>query len=137
MQLGRHKARPPQINVMSFSDIAFLLIIFFIITASFVRPAGEEMQIPSGTTDTSLKAEKELTVRLQPGKIIYGPKAKVVTLEQLKGALADENLPARLEKDRTVIVDSGPAVPYEQYYRVLMAINKAGGQIALVEEPAQ
>ncbi|MBM4031608.1 MAG: biopolymer transporter ExbD, partial [Planctomycetes bacterium] len=38
-------------EVTSFADIAFLLIIFFILTTTFVVPAGQKLDIPAASAD--------------------------------------------------------------------------------------
>jgi len=134
--LLRRKARPqPEIYVASFADIAFLLIIFFILTTELNKPFGKELQIPSGVTDPAQKAKENLTVNLKPGfQIRYGEKAQEIrSLPELQEKLKSENLLARKEEDRIVILDSSPLVSYKDYYQVVMAITKAGGVLALVE----
>ena len=57
MAIARRKRREANIDVTSFSDIAFLLIIFFILTTTFVKPAGRKMEIPSGASNAE-KSER-------------------------------------------------------------------------------
>jgi len=133
MQIKRRKPDAPEINVGAFSDIAFLLIIFFILTTTFVRPAGEKLQIPAGTTDPEQKDRKQLTITLAPNEILYGEKGDTVTIEQLREKLLRERLPKRPAEDRIIILETDPVVPYETYFQAVMAITNAGGVLALVE----
>jgi biopolymer transport protein ExbD len=135
----RFKARQRQdtdIDVTSFSDIAFLLIIFFILTTTFVKPEGRQLNIPSGTSDPAKKEQKQLTVILSPGEIRYGDQGRVVSLEQLREALQREKLPTRSEEQRIVVVEAKVNVPYDEYFQVVMAISRAGGVLGLLEAPA-
>ena len=44
----KRKPRPDaDINVGPFSDIAFLMIIFFILATTLIKPAGGKLDIPS------------------------------------------------------------------------------------------
>jgi len=133
MLLKDRRSLTPEINVGAFSDIAFLLIIFFILTTTFVRPAGDRLQIPAGTTDQSRKTDKQITVNLRPGEILFGEKSSPMDLNLLRATLLGANLPALPEDKRMVILDSAPDVPYEEYFQVVMAISNAGGALALVD----
>jgi len=71
--LKRRPRAEPEINVASFSDIAFLLIIFFILTTTFAKPEGQTLQIPSGAPDKSKSKEEQPTVNLSStGRITWG-----------------------------------------------------------------
>jgi len=132
--LLKKKTRPEaEINLGAFSDIAFLLIIFFILTTTLIRPAFEKLSIPSGTSDPTAKEQKNLTINLSPTEIRYGPKGRPVSMDKLHELLKAENFPAKSEQDRIVILDSTDDVLYEDYYGVVMAIAKSGGVLALIE----
>lgn len=126
-----------ELDMSSFSDIAFLLIIFFILTTTFVKPFGRELEIPSGTSDTSKKEQKQLQINLKSRRIMYGEKAEQVTIEQLRELLNAEQLGKRPQDDRIVVVECTEDVPYEQYFQVVMAITQAGGVLALIEESGE
>lgn len=134
MLLKKRKKDDAEINVGAFADIAFLLIIFFILTTTFIKPAGEKLEIPSGTTDPEQKEQKQLTISLSPAEIHYGEKAEKMTLAELQTALAKEAFPTKPEKNRIVILDTDAAVTYEEYFKVVMAITQAGGVLGLVED---
>jgi biopolymer transport protein ExbD len=136
MKTRRKDRGLPEINVGSFSDVAFLLIIFFILTTTFVRPAGERLRIPSGTADPAHKDQQKLSVRLSKDNLFYGEKSETMTVDELRAALRREKLPAKPEDQRIVVLESDPDVPYERYFEVVMAITSAGGVLGLVEKDA-
>jgi biopolymer transport protein ExbD len=121
-------------DVTSFSDIATLLIIFFILTTTFVATTGSKLEIPSGSADPSQADEKQVTVNLAGSRIIFGPREQEFSIEQLRAALLRENFKAKDPSKRIVIVNSKPDVTYELYYEVVMAIASADGVLALIEE---
>ncbi len=124
----------PEIIITSLIDIAVLLLIFFILTTTMAKLAGEKLTIPSGSTDASKKQEKQITVGLKPGEIRYGEKSEPISLDELRGRLVKENLLAREPSKRAVILDSDPKVQYDEYFQVMMVIVKAGGVVALVDQ---
>ena len=121
-------------DVTSFSDIAVLLIIFFILTTTFVVPAGSKLDVPSASSDPTQAEEKQLTVALTGSEIHYGHQGEKMTIERLRQALLEQNFRAKPASKRIVIVNSTPDVPYELYFEVVMAIHGADGVLALLEE---
>ena len=137
-RLGAKKQGDISPDLTSFSDIANLLIIFFILTTSLVRPFGRQMDMPSSaqppeqqkTTDTP-------TVRLSPDKILFSEgekKERELTMDQLRSELWKRNFPALKPDKRAVVVEITPDVKYERYYQVAAAVAASGGIIALMEE---
>jgi len=120
-----------------FSDIAFLLIIFFILTTSLIRPMGRFISMPSSTSQSEQDKAHNPTVTILPDKILYGEKGKgdeELGLLELRARLLAMGLKSRREEQRTIVVDLADNVPYETFYRVATAISKADGVIALLEE---
>ena len=134
MKYKEQARRNAEIDVTSFSDIAFLLIIFFIVTSTFVQSFGHRLSIPSGSADSSKKEDKLLSVSMKEQKIFFGEKADQITLEDLRRRLKEADLPNRAENKRLVIVECAKDVPYEQYFKVVMAIAEAGGVLTLLED---
>ena len=133
MKLRRKKRREGEVDVSSFSDVAFLLIIFFILTTTFKVMGGQELNIPSGE-DGESKDQKQLTIFLSGKKILYGEDSKSsLTLQQLRAQLADEKLSTKKEDQRMVVLESAENVVYERYYNVMLAIRDADGIVALIE----
>ena len=128
-----------EINVGSFADIAFLLIIFFILTTQLIKPLGKRMELPAGTEDKTQQTDQQLTINIrkigeEQVEIRYGEASDVVSFDELRESLESENFPGKKEdKDKIVILDSKDDVPYGAYFRIVMAINKAGGVLALLE----
>jgi biopolymer transport protein ExbD len=131
MRLDRQQKTSPEIDLGSFADIAFLLIIFFILTTTFLKPAGEPVEVPAGQTGEQ-QEEKQPTVNIAAdGALLFNDDP--VDLEELKRALQDLNLPNREPDRRSVILDVAPEVPYDRYFDVVMIISRAGGVVAQME----
>jgi biopolymer transport protein ExbD len=133
MKLRRRKRREGEVDVSSFSDVAFLLIIFFILTTTFKVMGGLELNIPSGE-DGESKDQKQLTISLTGKQIFYGEDSKSsLTLRQLRVQLADEELSTKKVDQRMVVLESDENVVYQRYYNVMLAIRDADGIVALIE----
>ena len=55
MKIGRMKQSKPQIPTCSMSDIAFLLIVFFMVTTVFNKDQGLELTLPNATRPEMLQ----------------------------------------------------------------------------------
>ncbi len=116
-------------DLTSFSDIAFLLIIYFILATSFQQQTGLKTDIPSGQQATEAKAE-EKTVMLRPDGLYYGDKQ--LSFTELRGELTRLDLSSRAPEDRVVQFEAKPGVLWQQYYEVLAAIRGSGGEPGIV-----
>jgi len=121
-------------EVTSFADIAVLLIIFFILTTTFVVPAGNKLDIPSASTDPAASQQKQLSVDLAGSEIRFGPAKRTMSLDELRAALLEREFKKKPADQRIVIVNSAPDVPYGIYFEVVMAITNADGVLALIED---
>lgn len=139
----KSKPRAPltDIDVGPFSDISFLLIIFFILTTQIAAFKGTVVNIPSGskTQDEKKKDElKQLTIELKGTSIMLidtNAKGVPVDLVELKDRLMVEDLPNKANvNDRFVVLQADKAVPYELYFKVVVMIQECGGYISLLED---
>ncbi len=136
MKIARKPRPPGDIDVTSFSDIAFLLIIFFVLTTTFTRTVGLPVTIPSSTQDPARKAEGDYpTVVLAPSSMTF--RNQEVTLDQLREQLAGLKLSQKKDEQRFIVLESSPDVAYAQYFQAVTAIAKAGGILAITEAPEE
>lgn len=113
-------------------DIAFLLLLFFILATTFLKAAGSRMEIPAG--QNSQAQSTSLTINISAADIRWGEKSQPVSIDQLRSLLVAERLPERKEaSQRLVVVDTTTDVPFQRYFEVVMAISQAGGVLALVD----
>ncbi len=114
----------PDMPLSSFSDIAFLLIIYFILAASLTQDVGIRTDIPAGEKATEA-AEETRTVVLHEDGLTWGQ--QTITIEALRDELDAMDLPAKDDSDRVVQFEARGEVPWQRYYEVLAAIENAGG----------
>ncbi len=137
-RLGKKKQGDISPDLTSFSDIANLLIIFFILTTSLARPFGRQMDMPSSAKPPEeQKQESDTpTINLSADRITIsenGKEGRELTMNQLRAELWKKNFPSRSEKDRAVVLETADDVKYERYYQVATAIAAAGGVVAILE----
>ena len=122
----------PDIPVSSFSDIAFLLIIFFILTTTMTKEKGFTTDFPSGQV-SSQQAKKNPSVKLTGSDIRLDD--AVVSHDQLYQNLLKLKLWERPnEEDRMVVLEAEGSISYQRYYGVMATIAQASGVVAVVKE---
>ena len=125
------KKREGEIQVGSFSDIAFLLIVYFMVATTLVKLKGVPVDMPSGQESNAPSESKTPTVLLKGEEIYF--KDKPHTYDELVAKLDALKLAESEGEDKVIMLESTAETPYSHYYKVLATISKKGGIIALVE----
>ncbi len=130
----RKRKKESAVSTDSLSDIAFLLIIFFILATSIQRIVGFKTDLPSGQRDqqTQKADDKTPTVGLKDGRITFNDAD--VSMDELKQKLAALRLGTKAEGQRVVLLDSAPSTGYQAYFEVMAAITAADGVIGILTE---
>ena len=137
----KRKDRPSaEIETGSFSDISFLLIIFFVLTTTLAKPTGRLVEVPSAAPPEQQKSSNEAaqpSVHVLADRYVYSADGKgdgeETTLPALKGELLKLGLAAREPKDRMVVVEVADDVEWDRYFKVVTLVAETGGVVALVE----
>lgn len=136
--LRKPETKNIEIDIPSFSDIAFLLIIFFILTTSLNRPTGRIIDMPSASNPEQQKTEGGTpTVNVLGDRIMFGEgegEGREVTLSELRAELMSRGLHAAAPEVRMVVVEIAEDVTYDRYFKVITMISEAGGIIAMLTE---
>lgn len=125
------KHREGEIPTGSFSDIAFLLIIYFLVATSLVKVKSITADLPSGQKQTQAQSEKTPIVNLRGNEIFFNDKA--VTIVELSDRLAALDLSEQEDSKRVIMLESTRNTPYQSYFEALATISANGGVVAIVE----
>jgi biopolymer transport protein ExbD len=136
MQLRRKSRREVDLDLTAFSDIAFLLIIFFLVATTFIHNTGTPLEIPTGTSDKEESQDKITTIDVTPEKILYNGEGASIDIAALRLLLQKEGFAKRPSKERMVMIQSASEVECERYYQIVTAISQAGGVLAMLEDEA-
>ena len=131
----RKEKRELEIPTDSVSDIAFLLIIFFILTTTMSKLTGFTAELPSGAASQQQAAKtdaKTPTVQITNGKLLFNEQE--VSMAALQERLLDLQLAKKQGEERVVMLEAAGKVDYQTYYAAMAAISAAGGIVAIVEE---
>ncbi len=138
MSLREKRSSDVDIDLTSFGDIAFLLIIFFILTTSMVRPFGRVMDMPSGSTPPKSESTPQTpSINILADRIIFteGEGAeRELSLNELRAELYRRELPKQEPNNRMVVLETAEEVTYERYFQVVTTIAEAGGVVAMLSD---
>jgi biopolymer transport protein ExbD len=117
----KKKATASEIFTGSMADIAFLLIIYFMITSAFSATRGLDFALPEETDTPEIKQEDAIEVHVMAGGAIEVDK---------KGLPKDGLLPYVLEKlqqnpDKPVILRTDPDATYGDMISIFDLLRRA------------
>jgi len=128
MAIKLQNKRSTEFSMASMSDLVFLLLIFFMITSTFVAPNAINLLLPKSDSGKQL-ASRNIEVYIDAEKKYYvnpqGHNAKPVPYEELLFVLQGIAEADRSEQ-RTIILRADKSVPIEcvvAFYDVLNALN--------------
>ncbi len=128
--IRRRKRKPPVIPIASMGDIAFLLIIFFMLTSNFMKNRSIELEEPTSAdiqevkkTQVSVTVDRDCVLRLQ---------GEVCDLEMLEGGV---NALTKDADDKRVQLKIDKNLTKEEYIGVFLALSRANAKIVLVGQP--
>lgn len=119
------KRKPPEeaeIPTASMADIAFLLIIFFMVSTVFARDKGLKMLLPEKQSETvKIKSKRIIDISINDVGQIYFNDTPVKNPEELKQKIKSE-----LEKDpkKIVLIKTNVDAPYERMIQVLDVVKQ-------------
>jgi len=90
-----------EIDIAPLVDMVFQLLIFFMLTSSFIMPSGIRVNLPKAVTSEMLKS-RSLEIVVSGENVIYID-GRVVTIQELKSilkGLAAYNRPLLIKADR-------------------------------------
>ena len=123
MRFRRRLSPEARVDLIPMIDVVFQLVIFFMVTSTFLLSPGINMVLPSSTT-TEPVLMTELVITVASQEEIYVNKDKH-TLASLKNAL--EGLTEDLrEKINSVVIQGDRDISYDLMIRVLDELRMQG-----------
>ena len=119
-----------EINVTSLVDVAFTLLVIFIITAPILQ-GGIEVPIPRADVQPLTSQDAPFFVSVQGDGQIFMEETPV-TLEELGSSLGQLLTAGEIER---VFLRVDSLLPFGTSVRVMATVQRAGVPVALVAEP--
>ena len=134
MKLNRRQKSNPEIPTGSMADIAFLLIVFFLVTTTMNQDKGIGMQLPPAGESKKSRKKNICNIGVnESGQILINLEDEVA-LNQLRA-----NISQRLAANDKLIVSlkASEETPYSSFIDVLDEIKLAGADKISLASPEQ
>lgn len=134
MKLQRRQKSNPEIPTSSMADIAFLLIVFFLVTTTMNQDKGIGMQLPPAGESKKIQKKNICNIWVNvEGQILINLEQEV-SVAQLRS-----NVELRLKKNEKLIVSlkADRETPYNKFIDVLDEIKLAGAERISLATPEQ
>jgi len=115
-------------SMSSMTDIIFLLLIFFMLTSSFITPSGLSVNLPS--SETSDIVMQEVTVSVTKD-LQFSVNDQLVTRDQLKSVL----IPLLEGKKGQVVLHLDKEVPVEYLVEIGGIAAGLGANVSIATKP--
>ncbi|MFC2185833.1 ExbD/TolR family protein [Peijinzhouia sedimentorum] len=115
-------------SMSSMTDIIFLLLIFFMLTASFVTPSGLPVSLPSSQASTIVMQKVSVTITKD---LEYYLNDRKININDLERELGKE----LLGKEGVVVLHADKSVPVEHVVRIAGIATSLEAKVTLATRP--
>jgi biopolymer transport protein ExbD len=133
MRKRHHQAEDAEINITPMLDIVFIMLIFFIVTTSFVKETGIDMTRPSNQPPKTEKISEVIFVKIDPSGQIFVKERPT----DVRAVRANIESGLALKPDASVVVAASRDADAGLLVRVVDQARVAGAErvsvVALVE----
>jgi len=103
MQFKEKKKKSQGINITSLIDVMFILLIFFMVSSSFIEQPGMKLELPAIKSQEVARIENLVMFVSKDGKIMIGEKSVamdslVVEIEKLVPEMKEKTLILKADK---------------------------------------
>ena len=132
MKMARRRPPAPYIPFISLADIAWQIIIFFLLAATFAKSDSLNLDLPGASSDKSRSAAPTITV--EAGENALSINGQRVAFESLEGRIRELLAGKKTEAQRTVVVLAKNDLSFQRHVDVMYAVQRAGGILVMSEE---
>lgn len=134
MALKRNNTISATFSMASMTDVIFLLLIFFMVTSTFVFPTALDVNLPQGTEQTPLKPSARIYI--DTDLTVYKAIGEEKPTPIAKEALTTWLMSVRNTGDvQAVALYADETVPYGSIVEVLNAGQTTGLKVVLATRP--
>ena len=119
--IGKRKRKVDEVNSSSMADIAFLLLVFFLVTTTISMDKGINIILPAEGSNKDVNTEDIINVVLAAdGSIVFDEKLK--KMHEIKGLVENE---IRKNKNMIFSIKTSTRADYQDYVALLDEFKKA------------
>jgi len=130
MNLKANNKINPLFSMSSMTDIIFLLLIFFMLTASFITPSGLPISLPSSKSSTIVIQKVSVTITKD---LKYFVNDKEVNISDIEIHLRDQIG----DKEGLVVLHCDKDVPVEHLVNVAGIATSLEAKVTIATQPSK
>ncbi len=124
----------PNFSMSSLTDIIFLLLIFFMLTSTFVTPNGLNLLLPSSNSQTMVQGKVSVSITQS---LEYYVGQDQVNFDDLRTAIQEAVAATEDPKNTTVVLNAEKTVPIDEVVQVMNIANEMNVRMLLATNPIQ
>ena len=121
MQFKEKKKKGTGINITTLIDVMFILLIFFMVTSSFIEQPGMKLELPTTKSKDVARVEKLIVFIAEDGQISLNDHA--VSIDSLSAAI---KLLVPQAEEKTLILKADKASEHGLVVQVMDIAKQAG-----------
>jgi biopolymer transport protein ExbD len=122
--IAKRKRKVDEVNSSSMADIAFLLLVFFLVTTTISMDKGINIILPAEGSNKDVNTEDIINVVLAAdGSIVFDEKLKKI--HEIKSLVENE---IRKNKNMIFSIKTSPRADYQDYVSLLDEFKKANAK---------
>lgn len=118
MALKRQQEMLATFSMASMTDVIFLLLVFFLVTSTFVFPTAVDVNLPEGTQQTAVKATTRVYIDKEQNFYVTYDDSEPTLVEPEKLVSVLTELKAK-DPSTTIALFADEEVPYGKIVQVL------------------
>lgn len=118
-------------SMASMTDIIFLLLVFFMLTSSFVTPSGLPVNLPGSSASKIVMQKVSVTIT---NELEYFVNSKQIDRAELKGVLR-ENLLTADQQEGLVVLHIDKDVPVDHLVNVASIATELKAKVSIATKP--
>jgi biopolymer transport protein ExbD len=130
MNLKANNKINPLFSMSSMTDIIFLLLIFFMLTASFITPSGLPVSLPSSKSSTIVIQKVSVTITKDLRYFVNDKEVNISNIEiHLRNQIGD--------KEGLVVLHCDKDVPVEHLVNVASIATSLEAKVTIATQPSK
>lgn len=121
MRLTSEKKKKILLNITPLVDVLLILIVFFVVTSTFMEQPGIKLELPKSRTADLQRVEKAILIVSDDSKLFF--RNKEISLQELPSILNDE---MQESVDRSLIVSADKVVQHGLIVSIMDIARQSG-----------
>lgn len=133
MEFRRHRRTIPQINLTPLIDVVLLLLVFFMLSTTFVFQPGIRVNLPRAVTAEQAPKRDLVLILARDGRVYLND--RLVPFQELWGRLVNE---LKVQPEGYLVIRADKEVSHGRVVAVMDIAKQAGAQrLAIATQPAR